>query len=279
MKWGDLGAHQVYLNAMSDGDYLLGTQDIEVERLGLQHRVWRSEMMSGLDAARFSEGETLLDIGAGPGHATADLANIAGPSGKVIALERAPHFLDTLRDRKLANVDVREIDLVEEEIGEGIADAAWTRWVLAFLADPSPVVAKIARALKPGGRAVFHEYLDYEAWRLIPQPPAHRHYRDLVVKSWRDTGGDPDAALQLPQWLADAGMEVVSMRPIVRIIEPDDPMWEWPQSFMATNAYRLRDLGYCSDDEAAEFSALLDHPAPGTRMLTPVVAEVIAIKR
>lgn len=264
---------------MSDGDYLLGTQDIEVERLGLQHRVWRPEMLAGLDAARFASGETFLDIGAGPGHATADLADIAGPSGKVIALERAPHFLETLRNRGLANVEVRGIDLVEDELGDGVADGAWTRWVLAFLADPAPVVAKIARALKHGGRAVFHEYLDYEAWRLIPQPPAHRHYRDLVVKSWRDTGGDPDAALQLPQWLADAGMDVVSMRPMVRIIEPADPMWEWPRSFMATNAYRLHDLGYCSEEEAREFSGLLDDVAPGTRMLTPVVAEVIAIKR
>lgn len=264
---------------MSDGDYLLGTHDIEVERLGLQHRVWRSEMLAGLDAARFSTGETFLDIGAGPGHATADLSDIAGSSGKVIALERAPHFLDTLRGRALANVEVRGIDLVEGEIGEATADACWTRWVLAFLADPAPVVAKIARALKPGGRAVFHEYLDYEAWRLIPQPDSHRRYRDLVVKSWRDTGGDPDAALQLPKWLADAGMDVVAMRPMVRIIEPADPMWEWPQSFMATNAYRLRDLGYCTDKEATEFSTLLDNPAPGTRMLTPVVAEVIAVKR
>lgn len=264
---------------MSDGDYLLGTQDIEVERLGLQHRVWRPEMLAGMDSARFSRGETFLDIGAGPGHATADLSDIAGPSGRVIALERAPHFLETLRSRQLANVEVRGIDLVDDDIGEGIADAAWTRWVLAFLADPAPVVAKIAHALRPGGRAVFHEYLDYEAWRLIPQPAVQRHYRDLVVKSWRDTGGDPDAALQLPHWLADAGMDVVSMRPMVRIIEPADPMWEWPRSFIATNAYRLHDLGYCSEEEAREFSTLLDDPAPGTRMLTPVVAEVIAVKR
>lgn len=264
---------------MSDGDYLLGTQDIEVERLGLQHRVWRSEMLAGLDAARFAMGETFLDIGAGPGHATADLSDIAGPAGKVIAFERAPHFLQSLRDRDLGNVEVRPIDLVEDDLGENIADAAWTRWVLAFLSDPAPVVAKIARALKPGGRAVFHEYLDYEAWRLIPQPPEHRQYRDLVVKSWRDTGGEPDAALNLPAWLADAGMDVVSMRPMVRIIERDDPMWEWPRSFMATNAYRLRDLGYCTDAEAARFSVLLDDLPIGSRMLTPVVAEVIAVKR
>lgn len=264
---------------MTTGDYLLGTRDDEVARLGLQHRVWRDEMLAGFDAAGFGPGQTLLDIGAGPGHATADLSDRVGADGKVIAYERSPHFLDALRNRECPNIDVRPVDLTEDDLGENVADGAWTRWVLAFLPDPAPVVAKIARALKPGGKAIFHEYLDYEAWRLIPQPPEHRRYRELVVKSWRDSGGEPDAALPLPGWLADAGMEVVSMRPMVRIIGPGDPMWEWPTSFMATNAFRLHELGYCSREEAETFSTLLDNPPPDARMLTPVVAEVIAVKR
>jgi hypothetical protein len=56
-------------------------------------------------------------------------------------------------------------------------------------------------------------------------------------------------------------------------------MWEWPATFMATNAYRLHALGYCSEDEARAFATLLDDPAPSLRMLTPLVAEVIAVKR
>ena len=264
---------------MSDGDYLLGTHEVEVERLGLQHRVWRDEMLQGFAAAGFGPGQTILDVGSGPGHATADLAELVGPTGNVIAYERAPHFVDALKARDLANVAVRPVDLMSDSLGEALADGAWTRWVLAFLPDPASAVAKIAAALKPGGTAVFHEYLDYEAWRLIPQPPAHRRYRDLVVKSWRESGGEPDAALELPRWLADAGMELIAIRPMVRIIAPDDPMWEWPASFIATNAYRLHALGYCSEDEAREFATLLDDPAPSLRMLTPVVAEVIAVKR
>ena len=264
---------------MSDGDYLLGTQDVEVERLGLQHRVWRDEMLAGFRAAGFGPGLTILDVGSGPGHATADLAELVGPAGKVIAYERAPHFVEALEARNLANVEVRSVDLMCDNLGGALADGAWTRWVLAFLPDPASAVAKIATALKPGGTAVFHEYLDYEAWRLIPQPPEHRRYRDLVVKSWRESGGEPDAALELPRWLADAGMDAVAIRPMVRIISPADAMWEWPASFMATNAYRLHALGYCSEDEARAFSVLLDDPAPSLRMLTPVVAEVIARKR
>lgn len=263
---------------MSEGDYLLGTRDDEIARLGLQHRVWRGEMLAGFRAANFGPGQTILDVGAGPGFATADLADIVGPSGKVIAMERAPNFVAALSARALPNVEVRATDIVEQDFGEAIADGAWTRWVLAFLANPAVAVANIARALKPGGIAVFHEYLDYEAWRLIPQPAEHRHYRDLVVKSWRDSGGEPDAALPLPGYLRAAGMELVSMRPMVSIITADDPMWQWPASFVATNAWRLHELGYCTAAEAEDFATMLDRAGPGTRMLTPVVAEVIAVK-
>lgn len=264
---------------MSEGDYLLGTRDDEVARLGLQHRVWRPYMLDGFRRARFGPGQTILDIGAGPGFATADLADTVGPTGTVIAVERSPNFLSALKSRALPNVEVRNADLTTHDLGEGIADGAWTRWVLAFLAHPAPVVARIARALRPGGTALFHEYIDYAAWRLIPPTDEHHRYRELVIQSWRDSGGEPDAALQLPRHLAAAGLELISVRPMVEIITSDDPMWQWPASFVATNAGRLHELGYCSADEAASFATMLDRLDPGTRMMTPVVAEIIATRR
>lgn len=264
---------------MSNGDYFLGTQDDEVQRLAIQHRVWRDEMLSGFRNAGFGTGQTILDVGAGPGHASADISELVGSSGEVVAIERSPHFATVLRSLGRSNLTVRELDLMNEDFGDLIADGAWIRWVLAFLPDPALAVDRIARALRPGGTAVFQEYLDYAAWRLIPQPAAHRQYRDLVVQSWRESGGEPDAALDLPSWLDGAGMEMRSIRPMVRIIGPEDPMWEWPASFMATNAWRLHDLGYCSVEDAETFSTLLDDPDPSLRMLTPVVAEVIAVKR
>ena len=263
---------------MSDGDYLLGTRDDEIERLGLQHRLWRDQMLHGFEAAGFGAGQTIVDVGAGPGFATADLAERVGPDGKVIAIERSPHFLAALAARGLPNVEVREADVLARDFGEAIADGAWTRWVLAFLPDPATAVAHIARALKPGGVAVFHEYLDYAAWRLLPPSAEQLRYRELVIQSWRDSGGEPDAAEALPAHLAAAGLELVSARPMVEIIAPTDRLWQWPASFIAINAGRLHELGYCSADEAERFATMLDRLDPSTRMLTPLVAEVIAMK-
>jgi SAM-dependent methyltransferase len=262
---------------MSDGDYVLGTRDDEVQRLGLQHRVWRGRVLEAFRTGQIRSGQTVIDVGAGPGFVTADLAALVGPSGKVIALERAPHFLETLRGKGLANVEAREQDVSEPFEVSG-ADASWCRWVLSFVPDPAATVSHIAGALKPCGIAIFHEYIAYETWRMMPPHPLHERFRSLVEQSWRDSGGEPDIALWLPKWLNDAGFEIVETRMLADIITPADETWQWPRSFMATGSERLHELGYVKADEVEAMSRLLDEPPAGAHMLTPLVAEIIARK-
>ena len=262
---------------MNDGDYVLGTRDDEVERLGLQHRVWRGRVLEAFRRARIRSGQTAVDVGAGPGFVTADLADLVGPSGKVIALERAPHFASVLRARGLANVEVREHD-VSRPFGVEGADASWCRWLLSFVTDPSATVRNIGAALKAGGVAIFHEYAAYGTWRMMPPEPLHERFRSLVMQSWSDSGGEPDVALWLPRWLAEAGLEIVETRTLADIITPADETWQWPRAFMETGAHRLHELGYVEADEAEAMARLIDDPPPRAHMLTPLVAEVIARK-
>jgi SAM-dependent methyltransferase len=265
---------------MSDGDYVLGTQDEEIDRLGLQHRVWRPRMLDGWARAGIGPGLRVIDVGAGPGFAAVDLAEIVGPAGKVLAFERSPRFLSALETRArqlgLANVEARQHDVCEAPLGEGIADAAWCRWVLCFVADPAATVRHIAQALRPGGVAIFHEYAGYGAWRMMPPDPAVDRFRQLVMRSWRDNGGEPDIALQLPSLLAAAGMQVVEARPLIQIVRPGDFAWAWPAAFMAVNAARLHELGYASAEEAARFARALEDRPADTMMITPLVAEIVA---
>ncbi|MGZ8419711.1 MAG: class I SAM-dependent methyltransferase [Allosphingosinicella sp.] len=267
---------------MSERDYVLGTNDEEVWRLGLPHRVWRPQMLDAFRRAGIGPGAAVIDVGAGPGFAATDLAEIAGPSGRVLALERSRRFLDVLADRArrlgLANIEAREQDVAEAGFGEGVADAGWCRWLLSFVSDPRRTVGHIAAALRPGGRAVFHEYGDYGAWRTLPPDPDVERFRDLVVRSWRDAGGEPDIALRLPGWLEAEGLEIVEMRPLVHVVRKGDFIWEWPASFMASGARRLAELGYVEAEEAERLGTALDRLPEGSWMVTPLVLEVIARK-
>lgn len=267
---------------MSERDYVLGTHDEEVERLGLQHRVWRPRVLDAFRRAGIGPGAAVVDVGAGPGFAATDLAEIVGPSGTVLAVERSRRFLDVLEDRArrlgLGNIQTLEQDVSESGFGEAMADASWCRWLLSFVADPRRTVGHIAAALKPGGRAVFHEYADYGAWRTLPPDPDVESFRTLVMQSWRDAGGEPDIALGLPDWLREEGLDIVEMRPLIHVARKGDFMWEWPAAFMASGARRLAELGYVEAGEADRLASALDRRPEGSWMTTPLVLEVIARK-
>src|SRR6266480_7821363 len=103
--------HQI---VAKDSDYVLGTHEEEISRLGLQHDVWRPVVLDCWKRAGISAGKRVLDVGAGPGYAAVDLAKIVGSTGAVIAIERSKNFVDalneTIRARSLTNIMVHELD-------------------------------------------------------------------------------------------------------------------------------------------------------------------------
>jgi hypothetical protein len=114
---------------------------------------------------------------------------------------------------------------------------------------------------------------------MLPPSAEVDRFRDLVMKSWRDAGGEPDVALELPPLLAAEGLEIVSARPLVQIVGTNDFGWRWPAAFMASGARRLAELGYVEAEEAEQLAGILDRVPAGTLMMTPLVAEIIARKR
>jgi SAM-dependent methyltransferase len=266
------------------GDYVLGTQDAEVERLGLQHLVWRPRASDAWRRAGFTIGQHLIDVGCGPGYATLDLAAIAGAGGKVTAIDRSPKFLDVLRAR-LAEQSLRNVDVVEQDLDQGAlpqvgADGAWCRWVFAFLTRPRDLLRAIHGALKPGASLVVHEYVNYAAWRLSPREPGFEEFVQLVIASWRKSGGEPDIALELMSWLPLEGFAIRELRPLVDVVGPRDFTWQWPSTFVDIGLARLTELGYLPADRAEETRKMFQRAEanPDARMLTPTVLEIIATR-
>jgi SAM-dependent methyltransferase len=267
-----------------DQDYVLGTHDAEIARLGLQHRVWRPRALDAWTRAGFTHGQTLLDVGCGPGYATVDLAEIVGPEGRVVAVDRSRRFLDTLdltlKQRGIGNVERHEQDLDEPRFPDVQADGAWARWVFAFVTRPRELLGRVGAALKPGGVLVLHEYCDYGAWRLAPRSPEHEEFVRLVMESWRDAGGEPDIALALPSWLRELGFEIRGVRPIVDVVAPSSFVWQWPRAFIDVGLRRLVELHGVSADRAREiWQSFVDRESRlETLMVTPTVLEIIAAR-
>jgi SAM-dependent methyltransferase len=266
-------------------DYVLGTHDAEIERLGLQHRVWRPQASQAWKRAGFTAGQTLVDLGCGPGNAALDLAEIVGSSGKLVAVDRSRRFLDALegvaRARKLTWLETCELDLDEQALPSLRADGIWSRWVYSFVRKPETVLARAAAALRPGGVMVMLEYVDYRAWRLSPDSEVFDWFVSEVMASWRATGGEPDIGLSLPRWLDALGFDLVLVRPITELARPRDFLWQWPKAFVGTGLQRLVDLGRVDGERARAVQAAFDlvERSQSGFLLTPTVLEIIARKR
>jgi SAM-dependent methyltransferase len=266
------------MTTVTDRDYILGTHDDELERLALQHRVWRSRALDGWRRAGFTTGQTIIDVGCGPGFATRDLAGIVGATGRIIAVDRSARYLAALNADRLGNVETYERDLDVEPLPEVLADGAWGRWIFAFLKQPRPLLENIRLRLKPGARVVFHEYLHYSTWRLTPRSSDFDAFVETVMRSWRDDGGEPDIGLDLPVWLGELGFDDITVKPVLEVIRAADYMWEWPRAFVRTGTQRLVDLGYLTQDAAAGVArALIEAERnPNAWLVTPAVIEVVA---
>jgi ubiquinone/menaquinone biosynthesis C-methylase UbiE len=263
-------------------DYVLGTHDEEVARLGLQHRVWRPVTSDCWRRAGITNGSRVLDVGAGPGYATVDLAEIVGPTGEVFAVERSARFLEVARRacaaRGLSQVRFLEADLMETEIEPLNFDFAWCRWVASFVASPARLIANIAGALRTGGLAIFHEYSHYETFQFAPRRPALEEFSEKVMTSWKAAGGEPNVAVRFPELLHDAGFEIIEANPRVLTISPASYVWQWPASFIEINLARLRELGHATEEwtESVRRQFKEAEADPRTLFTTPLFLEVIA---
>jgi len=272
------------MTSSKERDYVLGTHDEELERLGVQHRAWRPVVLDCWKKAGITAGSRVLDVGAGPGYATVDLAEIVGETGQVVAVERSSNFVSAIksavRTKSLSNVEVHELDLMNDPLPEGPFDFAWCRWVLCFVSDPDLLVKKLADVMRKGGRAIFHEYGHYTTWRFFPQRTSLVEFRAHVIATWRESGGDPDAGLQLPSWSTKNGFAVRSVVPRIFCLQPSDYMWQWPSQFIQVHLLRLQELGRIDAAFAAKVRADLvaaEKEEPSF-MLTPLVLEIVAEK-
>jgi len=103
------------MTTLNEREYVLGTGESEIDRLGLQHSVWRADAAAAWRAAHFRPGDTILDVGCGPGFAALDLADLVRPGGRVLAVDQSQRFLEHVRTQRVAR-DVDNIALLQRDL-------------------------------------------------------------------------------------------------------------------------------------------------------------------
>ena len=96
-----------------------------------------------------------LEVGAGDGSVARWLADRVGIQGSVTATDLNPRFLI---GHGLPNVEVRQHDLLVDDLERGHYDVVHCRAVLMHLADPLRAVKQLAAAVRPGGWLLLEEF-------------------------------------------------------------------------------------------------------------------------
>jgi ubiquinone/menaquinone biosynthesis C-methylase UbiE len=110
-----------------------------------------------LTMAGIRAGMKVLDVAAGAGDQTLDIAERVGPGGSVLATDLSPAILAFARARAeqagLNNVSTQVADGESLGVEEAAFDAAVCRLGLMFFPDPLQGLRQVHRALKPGASA------------------------------------------------------------------------------------------------------------------------------
>ncbi len=273
----------------SGREYVLGTNPAELERLGFQHRLWSRAAHDLWHRADIAPGQSILDIGSGPGFASFDLAQLVGHTGRLVGIdESAPYIAyanDQAKHRNLPHAsflvaDAAALDSLDA-LKPGSFDIAYLRWLLCFVPDPEAVIASVARLLKPGGRLLVQDYFRYNSMCIAPRSDLFESVIAAIDTSWRDHGGDPDIMGKLPTIALDAGLTIDHLARLeTDTPRPGTTMWNWPDSFWRVFLPRLEELGAITKAQHADFLTLWADLSqnPAAFMHLPPMYELIARK-
>ncbi|MGV6832586.1 MAG: class I SAM-dependent methyltransferase [bacterium] len=263
--------------------YILGTDQQELHRLGLQHQVWASEAQQGWHNAGFKEGDHLIDLGAGPGFCSKEMAFMVGDSGSVTGVDRSANyieFLNAVADQYQLPLKGICADFNDMELPANYFDGMYCRWAMAWVPNPKEILGNVAASLKKGAKVVLHEYFDWTTHQIEPNIPELTVGIHACIKSFREQDGDIDVGRFLPQILTDLGFKVTSKRLMHKLAQPHQFDWQWPKSFYYSYFPRLVDSGYLTQEECDK--ALAAHSIfeknPNAMLFTPIMIEVVAEK-
>lgn len=168
----------------------------------------------------------LLDVGAGPGTITMDLARRVA---EVTAVERGESELNLSRDlaaaRNVTNVKFAAHDVHAMDIPDDSFDVTHAHQVLQHVGDPVSALREMRRVTKLGGLVAARD-ADHRAFAWWPQIPELDEWMDLYRPAARANGGEPDAGRRLHSWALAAGFtDVIASSSTWCFSTPDDRAW------------------------------------------------------
>ena len=208
----------------NDLDYALGHSDTELKRLETQARLLAPITKRFLLEAGLAPGMRVLDVGSGMGDVSFLAAELVGPQGEVVGVDRSPSAVAAAasrRDRIATNVNFVVGQSLQISFDRPF-DAIIGRYVLMYQQDPSSSLRNLASKLNKRGLMMFHE-LDWGGARSFPPATLFDRCCGWVVDGLKHGCADAYMGTKLCAAFVRAGLPVPVMRLEAVIGGADDP--------------------------------------------------------
>ncbi|MFE6509767.1 class I SAM-dependent methyltransferase [Nocardioides sp. NPDC057767] len=204
--------------------------------------------------------QRLLDVGAGPGTITLDLA---GRVAQVTATEIGETELGLSRQVASAggvmNIDFRVEDVHALSIEDAAYDIVHAHQVLQHVADPVQALREMRRVTRPGGLVAVRDS-DYAGFVWWPESAELTEWLRLYQRAARANGGEPDAGRRLVSWARAAGFTDIEVSSSTWCFaDPEDRAWwggMWADRF--TDSAVARQLVDSKDATTADLARVAD---------------------
>ena len=134
------------------------------------------------------EGQTVLDLGCGPGFWTLPLAEIVGPAGRVWALDVSEEMLgDLLRRQPPSRVGLLVGELPTIGLSDASVDWIWAAFLFHEVEPPERLAAEMRRVTRPAGRVAVLDWRPDAAGDRGP-PRSHRLFVAQLGEYLRASG-------------------------------------------------------------------------------------------
>ncbi len=230
--------------------YVLGSSAHEHKRLMVQADRLAPFTRRFLLAAGIAPGMRVLDVGCGAGDVALLAAELVGPTGAVVGVDRDPGVLAVACERATANpwatfvqADFRALPV------EGLFDAVIGRCVLAHQADPVAALRSLLPHLRPGGIVAFQEP-DMDHAAAVPPLPTFDRATGWIRATFARGGGHPRMGTELFATFAAAGLPAPTMQFDARIGGgPDDPAYDRIAAVVRSLLPKMEEWGIATADE------------------------------
>ena len=214
-------------------EYALKLSDEELARYrfmaesacAIEREMWASSGIVG--------GAVVADVGCGPGSVSAVIAELVGPGGRVLAVDREVETVETARAlvarTRRGNVDVMVGEAHDTGIPPESVDVVMIRHVLAHNGPYEQMIVDHAATLVRPGGCVYLADLYARAFAVRPSDPDLDDLDDRYQEWHHQRGNDLATGLRLGELLQAAGLEVVDHQGRYQIFTPPpgfrSPAW------------------------------------------------------